>query len=162
MKKKKKYPCSECDHHAISRSGLTQHRRAVHQGKKYQYKDCDHQEYTQDILTVHQRAFHEGKKYQCRECSHKFTTICKLSGRQYMKKYLCMECEYQATSNTHLKRHQQAIHQGRKYWCRECKLEACSIWTTKSNSWKNQVSMQWPWLSGNLKEPHIPTHRGLA
>ena len=38
--------------------------------------------------------------------------------------FTCKKCDYQATQKNHLSRHEQSVHEGRKYLCEECNYQA--------------------------------------
>ena len=65
------------------------------------------------------------------ECEYQATRKCHLKQHQKAihewKKYKCRECEHQATTKRNLMQHQQAIHKGNKYQCRECAYQATQM-----------------------------------
>ena len=53
-----------------TKSDITQHQKAVHEGKKYPCRKCDHLANRKSSITQHQQVITEGKKYHCRECEY--------------------------------------------------------------------------------------------
>ena len=51
-------------------------------------------------------------------------------------KYVCNQCDYKAVRQTHMRIHQQSVHEGIKYKCNQCEYQA----TQRSNLKKHQQS----------------------
>ena len=50
-----KYSCGQCDHKAILKVSLGQHKREVHEGEKYKCGQCDHMATSKDSLAQHKK-----------------------------------------------------------------------------------------------------------
>jgi hypothetical protein len=80
---------------------------------------CQYKAGTEVMLKIHHTNLHQDMKYTT--CGHQ--TLSKGGLRRHQevihegKRYPCGECDYEATSKDHLTEHQQAIHIGKKYPC---------------------------------------------
>ncbi|XP_077111480.1 uncharacterized protein LOC143767217 isoform X1 [Ranitomeya variabilis] len=123
-RRKKTFPCSECEKCFNTKSRLVAHQR-THTGEKpFLCSECGKCYYWKYSLDKHQRIHRGDNQFSCSECGKCFTTKSYLVAHHRLhtgeKPYSCSECGKRFNWKTRLVTHQR-IHTGEKpFLCSEC------------------------------------------
>ena len=114
-----RFQCQDCERTFISRAGLLQHTKSIHEDVKYDCDQCDYRATSHSNLTKHIQSIHEGVKFACNQCDQQFTQQSSLTTHIQSQhkgvKYACNQCNYQTARNDCLTLHIQSKHKGIKY-----------------------------------------------
>ena len=72
------YYCNQCQKQFRHNSGLSRHKKEIHEGFKYLCFQCNYRTSQKSTLEKHIQSIHKGVKYPCDQCSYKATQKCSL------------------------------------------------------------------------------------
>ena len=124
---KKKYKCNICDIEYGYLSGLSQHKKSVHEGVTYKCKICQYAATQKGSLKIHTRSLHvNDERYSCNICPYQATQKSSLSCHvknvhNKNERVICTEC-YKSLQKDSLHLHRKLFHSGEqpKLSCKIC------------------------------------------
>ena len=111
-----KFVCTQCDDKIYSsKYTLKQHIRAVHEGFLLTCERCDQKFTTRSGLSEHKRAVHDSHyRHECELCGKGFLSKCHylshINSHYGNKMFVCQSCGKQFAHNSGLKEHVRKAH----------------------------------------------------
>jgi len=123
------FVCDYCDKRYLSPSGLTAHRKSVHEGVNFVCQFCQKNFRKKAHMVTHVNSKHFGIRYTCQLCDNEFVSQDGLKFHERHKhdenfqKYQCTKCPKSFTQKGALKAHFQGYHENIHHQCTFCEYK---------------------------------------
>ena len=98
---------------ATTRSHITEHKKAQHDGVKFYCDQCDFKSSWRSMLFGHVKAVYEGIKYNCDQCDCTAQKRLLIRNKQHIyEETKCDKCEHKRPAKKNLLRHKRYKHEG--------------------------------------------------
>ena len=123
-KRRKGFPCAQCEYVSRSHQTLLDHINAIHLGVRFQCQLCDYTSKRKRDLLPHYKIKHVGVKFPCDQCDY---VACRLQDLKTHTKskhegftYPCPDCDFVGKYHGSLWQHKKRVHEGVQFTCDQC------------------------------------------
>jgi len=147
-KRRKGFPCAQCEYVSRSHQTLLDHIKAIHLGVRFQCQFCDYTTKRKRDLQPHVKQKHEGAKFPCDKCDYVTDRIQSLN--IHMKSqhlgvtYPCPECDFVGKYRASLWQHRKTVHQGVQYSCDQCEYKSSTPQNLKEHRQHKHDGINFP------------------